>query len=296
MGLKRVIFSSIFSFSIVFNSFASDIPTNEEVQKALKPILAQGKVVSVSKSPIPNLYEVVVEANGRFFPIYMDKSLRYVISGMIVDLKTRENITQKKFIKLQMEAEKKKFVALVKALGNEKANKLAKLLAGRKYSIVDLPSIPDNAIVLGNPNGKKVLYVITDPECPFCKQFDMELKKLVEMDKDVKIVEILYPLPFHRHAFQVSSAVLCQDSNEKSKELLDKAFANQRDSSTLENISKQACPKGDFLVKQHKSFASKVGLTGTPTILIPLKNGKAIVVSGGFGVDTLKEILEIVYK
>ncbi len=295
MGLKKFVSASILSLSLVFTSYASDVPSKEKVEKALRSIMPRGEVVEVSKTPIPNIYEVVINANGRYIPIYIDKSLNYVISGMIVDLKKRENITQKRFLKLQQEIEKKKILELAKLIGEKKAEKLWKILANRKFNIVNLPPLPKNVVVEGNPNGKKVIYVITDPECPFCKRFNDELKKLIATDSDIKIVEIFYPLPFHRNAYQISSAVLCQTDNTKAKEMLNKAFDNQGNSSVISSITRQACEKGNQIIKKHKGYAFKVGLTGTPTIVIPLKNNKGIVISGGFSAEKLKEILNIIY-
>jgi len=296
MTFKKFISASLLSVALVFNSYASEIPSKEQVEKVLKPIIPNGKVVEVNETPIQNIYEIVVEVNNRYYPFYIDKSLKYLISGPVVDIEGRRNLTQERAQELQRRASREKFAQLSQLLGVKKAEKLLTILSQRDYRIVDMPEVPKNVIVEGNPYGSKVVYVITDPECPFCKRFNDEIKKLVQMDRSVKVVEILYPLPFHSYAKGVSSAVLCQSNKDKAKKLLNKAFDYQQDKTVLGEIAQKSCQTGNEILKSHKEFAEKVGLRGTPSIIIPLKNGKALFISGGFDAKTLKRLLDIIYQ
>ena len=70
-------------------------PTNEKVSEALKPILpANYAVNSVSKlNVIGDIYEVVVSIDKQPTVLYLDKSLKYVISGSIVEIASKKNLT-----------------------------------------------------------------------------------------------------------------------------------------------------------------------------------------------------------
>ncbi len=54
--------------------------------------------------------------------------------------------------------------------------------------------------------GSKVVYVFTDPDCPYCKQLEFELKKL----SDTKVYIFLFPLiSLHPNARMVAEAIWC---------------------------------------------------------------------------------------
>lgn len=54
--------------------------------------------------------------------------------------------------------------------------------------------------------GKKDLYVVTDPECPFCRM--MERKTKDNLSKNYRVHVILFPLPFHKDAKNMSCYIL----------------------------------------------------------------------------------------
>ncbi|RUM74664.1 MAG: hypothetical protein DSZ12_05115 [Sulfurovum sp.] len=62
-------------------------------------------------------------------------------------------------------------------------------------------------------NGKKDLYIFTDPECPYCRRFEQQAKGLLD---DYKVHVILYPLRFHKHAPAMTEWIL-QGANDKEK-------------------------------------------------------------------------------
>lgn len=103
---------------------------------------------------------------------YLSRDLRYVFVGSIIDLKTRQNLTA------------------------ERVNNILSI----DYSALNKA----NAIKMGN--GKTSIAVFTDPDCPFCKKFHLELKKL----KDVTVYIYLYPLEsLHPDAKRKSAAIWC---------------------------------------------------------------------------------------
>ncbi len=158
-----------------------------------KDLLAAGvdQVNSVDFAEIPGLFVVEVEKQGQKFPVYVDFSKQYVISGNIIRLKDKQNITQQRQAELNR---------------------------------VDLSRIPlDDALVLGSPKAKKKVVVFTDPECPYCKKLHPELQEVVKRDPDIAFLIKLYPLKMHPNAYKISQSIVCA----KSMEMLESSFAGK---------------------------------------------------------------------
>lgn len=272
--------------------------TPSKVKKALKNISpnADVKVISVLPSPIKGLYEVVIEAEGRKLPIYVDCSLKYMVSGEIVDIEKRKSITRERLKEIMMKENEEKINNLKKIIGEKKLKKLIDVVgvAGlSRFDIVDLKNIPsEGKIVYGNKNSKLTVIVITDPQCPFCKRLHKFIKEVLK-DEDVNFQIVMLPLPFHQYAEGLSKAVICQPSNEKAKKMLDKIFENQSDEFELMTISKKyQCSNGEKILQKHKKFARTVNANGTPTIIFVIGKNKGLKTSGAYPPYLLGEIID----
>jgi hypothetical protein len=107
--------------------------TKERAQGLLGPILQGAKVVSVSASPLEGAWEVVIAApGGEKSVVYFDDKRMLLVSGALIDLKTRSNLTKSRY---------------------EEVNR------------VDFSSIPlDDALVMGNREAKYKVVVFDDPD------------------------------------------------------------------------------------------------------------------------------------
>lgn len=140
-----------------------------------------GKVVDVKLGEVPGLWNVHVERDGRTFPVFMDFSKEYLISGKIIKLATREDVAYKTYINLNR---------------------------------VDVSEIPlDDAVVIGNPQAKNKIIVFDDPECKFCKKIHPEMKKVVAEHKDIAFFIKMYPLKMHPEAYDKAKAIICAKSS-----------------------------------------------------------------------------------
>jgi thiol:disulfide interchange protein DsbC len=109
-----------------------DTITREEALNIVKNAFPDVKVLEVRLAPVKGLWEVVLENNGQKGIAYIDCSKRYLISGSIIDLATKANLTQERFIEV---------------------------------SKVDVSKIPlDDALVMGDKNAKYRIIVFDDPE------------------------------------------------------------------------------------------------------------------------------------
>ena len=106
--------------------------TNEEVLNLLKGSFPDVKVLDVRPAQVKGLIEVTVESQGQKGILYVDSSRKYLISGSILDVKTKTNFTQQRY------------------------NEINK---------VDISTIPlDDALVMGDKDAKYRVIVLDDPD------------------------------------------------------------------------------------------------------------------------------------
>ncbi len=294
--MKKLVLGLVSTVSIAATSMAAQCNLSvDDVKKALKPVLGRAQVAAVNPSPIDGLVEVIVKVNGRLLPIYMDCSKRYMVTGEIIDIQARKSITRERLAKLNQQALKEKEKKLETVLCKEKVEKLKSILGEQglsRVSVVQLNNIPQKGVVeFGNPNAKVKVYTITDPQCPFCRRLHNQMEKVLQKNKNIKFEVLMFPLPFHKHAEGLAEAVVCQPNNEKAKQVLTEAFKNQRNEDKLkEIISKNACETGKAIVEKHKEFAKRVGISGTPTLIFDLGNGKGLKISGALPAKTIEDM------
>lgn len=107
--------------------------TKERAQGLLGPLLNGAKVISVAPSPLQGTWEVVLSMQGGEKTIvYLDDRKMLLVTGAIIDLRARTNITQ---------------------------------IRQEEINTVDFSSIPlDDALVMGNRDAKYKVVVFDDPD------------------------------------------------------------------------------------------------------------------------------------
>ena len=164
---------------------------NSEASDLLKDIIPGIKILEIKLSPSKSLWEVLFDSGGKKGLTYIDFSKKYLISGNIISIKERMNLTQARFAEV---------------------NK------------VDISKVPlDNALLMGDKNAKHKIVVFTDPDCPYCAKLPQELKKVIEERKDIAFYMKMFPLKIHPEAYEKSKAIVCENS----LALLDDAFENK---------------------------------------------------------------------
>ena len=162
-------------------------------------------VDSVSKTPIPGLYEVI--ADGHIF--HTDEKVSYIFRGMLLDMRGKEprNLTEE---------------------GQERAHQAAaKLVAPVLAASTDL------AVKRVKGTGKRVLYTFEDPNCGYCKLQQKEFAKM----NDVTIYTFLLPI-LSADSMDKSKAIWCSKDRGKAwDDLMLKGIAPARrdcDTSAIE--------------------------------------------------------------
>ena len=142
---------------------------------------------------------------------------------------------------------------------------------------------------LGPKAAKVTIAEISDFQCPFCKRATPTVKEVeAKYPKDVAVVFVNQPLPFHEHAMEAALAFQAANRQGKAWELHDKMFENNTELGRA-NIEKWAGeiglnvarfkkdwddPKLKDEVAADQKLANSVGANGTPTFFI---NGRELV-------------------
>jgi len=133
---------------------AQQDPIAEKIKAELKKQIPEAQVDSVRKVTYGSLYEVVV--GSELF--YTDDKATFILIGSIVDMKTRENVSE---------------------------------LRMRQLNKVAFDTLPlDQAIKIVRGNGSRRVAVFADPNCGYCKRFERDLLGV----SDITVYLFLYPI------------------------------------------------------------------------------------------------------
>lgn len=146
----------------------------EKVKAELKKKVPEAPVDAVRKVPYGGLYEVVV--GGEVF--YTDQDATFLVLGSIVDLKTKQNVTE---------------------------------LRMRQLNRIDFAALPlDNAVKIVRGNGSRKVAMFADPNCGYCKRFERDLLGV----SDITVYVFLYPI-LSPDSVAKSKAVWCSPDRGK---------------------------------------------------------------------------------
>jgi thiol:disulfide interchange protein DsbC len=135
--MQKVLFSVIILFLLLpilhaYGSSESLGLTEEEASTILGNLDPNIKVIGVKTSPVEGLWEIDIEAGGKKSLVYIDFSKKYLISGSIISIQEKKNLTQERITEI---------------------NK------------VDVSKIPlDDALVMGDREAKYRIIVFDDPD------------------------------------------------------------------------------------------------------------------------------------
>jgi thiol:disulfide interchange protein DsbC len=126
----------------------------DRIKAELKKRIPEAPVDTVRKISYGGLYEVVVGGD-----IYStDEKASFLIAGSIIDLKTKENVTEARM---------------------------------RQVNAIKFDSLPlDQAVKVVRGNGSRRVAIFEDPNCGYCKRFERDLMGV----NDLTVYVFLYPI------------------------------------------------------------------------------------------------------
>ena len=126
----------------------------ERVKAELKKRIPEANVDTVRKIPYGGLYEVLVGSDL----FYTDSKAEFLVAGSIIDLKTKENVTEARM---------------------------------RQVNAIKWDTLPlDSAIKIVRGNGARKIAIFEDPNCGYCKRFERDLLGVT----DITVYVFLYPI------------------------------------------------------------------------------------------------------
>jgi len=237
MSFRTITLAILLSSLITGTAFADEAA----IKKNMKARFPDATVKSVTKTPYAGLYEVFME--GQI--VYTDEKADYLFLGNVIDAKKQRNLTEERVAKLTQ---------------------------------IKFDSLPlDSAIKVVKGNGKRKIAVFSDPDCPFCKKFETEMKSVT----DITIYTFLFPIEgLHGGATEKAKAIWCAPDRAKAwEEWIIQGIAPKNSGSCENPVAKVA------------ALANKLGVSGTPTVFFA--NGRRV--PGAIPAAQVEEILSTIF-
>jgi len=192
--------------------------TSSDLTKSFQMKFPEIQIDEVNKTPIPGIYEL---SFGREV-VYTTPDGRYILLGM-VDRKEGKDLT---------------------AIRKSELNHI---------NFADLPL--QNAIKDVRGDGKRVLAIFSDPDCPYCQGLEKELKDLT----NVTIYTFEIPIvQSHPGAKTKAVGIWCSDDQVNA---WGQALSNPSAKIDYEDID---CPNP---IDENLALAQKLKISGTPTLI-----------------------------
>lgn len=211
-GMKKLVIAAILQ---VF-AIGASAQVAPEVIADLKAKYPNTQFREINPTPIPNVFEVVMGQNVA----YVDRSGRYFFFGRLFDMQQQQDLTEPKVA---------------------------------KANAVDVNGLPlRDAMKLVKGNGKRTIYIFSDPDCPFCKQLEKNLSDVT----DVTIYTFLFPIAsLHPDARRKAISVWCSPNPAQAWDGLMTRGAEP---------PKVDCPNP---IDRNVALAERLGINGTPTLI-----------------------------
>jgi thiol:disulfide interchange protein DsbC len=140
----------------------------DQIKAELRKQVPEAPVDSVRKAPLGNLYEVVIGGDI----VYTDEKASTIIMGPMIDVKTKENLTEARL---------------------RQVNAIA-------FDQLDFK----NAIKIVRGDGSRKLAIFEDPNCGYCKRFERDLLGV----NNVTVYVFLYPI-LSTNSIEQSKVIWC---------------------------------------------------------------------------------------
>lgn len=146
----------------------------DAIESRLAEVVPDVTPDAIQPSAIPGVYEVRFGTDI----LYVSEDGRYLLQGSLIDLETRDNLTDKSLRSVRAEV---------------------------------FDGIPDDELTVYVPEGevRHVLNIFTDPNCPFCRQLHEEMQTY--LDAGVKVRYLIYPV-LGRESPTIMRDIWCAES------------------------------------------------------------------------------------
>ncbi|MBF7696677.1 DsbC family protein [Acinetobacter rathckeae] len=170
-------------------------------------------LTQIANTPIQHLYSAQLDGQV----VYLDESAEYLFTGAILRLKDQKNITQ--------------------------------ALSQKSSSLWSMLPLQD-AIQIVKGTGQHQIAVFSDPNCPYCQQFERELSRL----NNVTVYLFMYPL--RTQSVKLTKQVWCSPNASYTWQKL-----------MQQGIYPTATTHCEQPIERNLALGHRLGFDGTPTII-----------------------------
>jgi thiol:disulfide interchange protein DsbC len=222
---------------LVAAALVGDVPA--ELSKTLHERYPEVPIVDVRPGPMTGVYEVYT---GTAI-VYSDASGDHLFAGELIDTKTRRSLTAERL---------------------------------EERNTIDFSALPlDMAIKEVRGDGKRVMAVFADPDCPFCQRLE---KALATVD-NVTVYTFLYPLPqLHPGAPKKARKIWCSEDRPKT-------WTTWMREGSL-TATAEDCNQDQL--DEMRALAEKLKVAATPTVFFP--SGRRV--SRALATDEIDQMLD----
>jgi len=178
----------------------------------------------ISKKPIDNLCEVFIEADKKLLTLYVSDN--YVLVGDI--FKDKRALTRRAIDEME-----------------------GRVVLENREQLEDCVAVSYTPV---DRNLNRSIYMVTDPDCHFCKMANDEIIYLSER-YGFNIKVILYPLGDENKSIEVACRKMTFDEYSSEKFALEEVKDNSH------------CETGTQIVEKSKSVLKKIGIRAVPTFI-----------------------------
>lgn len=199
---------------------STEATPEQRLLSTLRQLYPATTFTRVQSTPVPGLYEVALGNSVA----YAAEDGRYFVFGHLFDLQTQRDLTV--------------------------ANRPA---SARSPARVDFTALPlTDAIKTVRGDGRRVLAVFSDPDCPYCRELEAHLATL----DNATIYTFLLPIAsLHPQATKKAIAVWCAADRSRAW----RAVVLER-----KTLSLKTCAHP---IERNQTLAAKLDVRGTPTLI-----------------------------
>lgn len=229
-------FSSVAAVAVALTALLAQAD-EAAVRGALQQNFPADAIKSIAKTPVPGVLEAVVD--NRIF--YLTEDGRYLLGGPLIDIKANQNLTQAHLDQI---------------------------------NTIPFDSLPlKRAIKIVKGNGSRRLAIFEDPDCPYCKKLEQEMRDIDNLTAYV----FLFPIEqLHPGSANKSKAIWCAKDRAK-------AWDDAMRTGTVPGGAANCANP----VEKNIAYGREHGINGTPTMI--LANGHRLV--GAVSRDELEQQL-----
>ena len=218
---------------LIAGQAASAEDTQSNIRDRLKKLLPDLEVTSIHETPVPGVYEVLLGTDL----VYVSGDGRYMMQGRLVDLQSRENLTETS--PRLAEAQKRQ--------AQERADTVGKLAE-------------DDMIIFGPDDAKYTVTVFTDIDCGYCRKLHKEIDGYGE--EGIRVRYLFFPRAGEGSpSYDKSVSVWCADDRQQA---LTEAKAGK-------TPAKKSCENP---ILDQMKLGATFGIAGTPAIVFD--NGELV--------------------